>query len=284
MQDSSLQSEAGRLIDIILSEQLTPPAQFPPPDSIPTLRASVEKAKPDRRCMQYLLRSFPAWMGAVSPAARAMFLEVMPDLAPAAYDLNDAGMGMVLEAAASDPAILRPVASYAMTTDKAIRAIAAVARQAAEQRRVDLLQAFAAAFPSEKMEESKDAEKLLPDIRRFTEASKAWPEAMQLAIALAERSPSTARASAKDAVAVLGKLPAADHGPYLDDFRLIVESIGIRAAGFCLRTLPALYQRHGSEHVRRFVSLACQTANNAGVLAGEAFLNRKTEAARGILK
>jgi hypothetical protein len=281
--DSRLQAEAGRLIDLILSEQLAAPVRFPPEDAIPALRAAVEKAKPDRRCMEYLLKSFAGWVEAVSPAARGAFLEVIPELAPAAYDLNDEGMRMVLEAAAADTGILRPVAGYAMTTDEAIRAVASIARQAAEHRRVDLLQALATAFPAEKMEESKDAEKLLPALKRMVEVARAWTEGMQLGIALAERNASAARSASKDLVTVLGRLPAGDHGPYLDDFRLIVEAVGIRAAGFGLRTLPGLYQRHGAGPVRRFVSLACQAAESAGVLAGEAFLERKTEAARGVL-
>ncbi|MBK5292650.1 MAG: hypothetical protein JJE04_13350, partial [Acidobacteriia bacterium] len=165
----------------------------------------------------------------------------------------------------------------------AIRAMAGIAHQAAASRRLDLLQALTTAFPAIKMEEGRDAEHLLKALHLLTQATQAFPEALQLGIALIERDISAARATCKEAAATLGKLASNLHAPYLEDFRLLLEAIGIRVNGHCLRTLPGLYRKHSIDAVRRFVALACEAAQSYGVLAGEAFLDRKTDAARRTL-
>jgi hypothetical protein len=133
------------------------------------------------------------------------------------------------------------------------------------------------------MEESRDAEHLLPEIEKLASATQAWPEAMQLALAVTERNISSARAVARDAAANLGKLPQAFHSSYLVDFRLVIESIGVRGIGFCLSTLPRLYEQPGVEITRNFVSLACQAGRNFGAAAGTAFLDRQTQASKASL-
>ncbi|MBK5295464.1 MAG: hypothetical protein JJE04_27775, partial [Acidobacteriia bacterium] len=128
VQDAGLRREAALLLDLLLSEQIAVPPTFPNPvDAVAALRAGVEKAKPDRKCIGYILKSYPAWISALAPHARESFLASFPVLAPAVYDLNDAGMRLVLEAAANDPAILPHVAAYSMTTADAIRAMAGIA-------------------------------------------------------------------------------------------------------------------------------------------------------------
>ncbi|MBM3810552.1 MAG: hypothetical protein FJW20_02835 [Acidimicrobiia bacterium] len=278
LNEASQRLQAAQLIDFILSEQLSAPRQLPPADALGTLVEALKKAHPDRKCVEFILAKFSGWVEAVAAHARETFLNGFAELAPAARDLGDAGMKKLLEAMAAEPAVLKPVAAYAMTTAEAIQALAEMAAQAARCRRLDLLEAFAKAFPAEEMEKSRDAEHLPPAVGKMTQAAKAWPEAMQLALALIERDVSSARGTCGDLAGVMGKMPAADHAPYLDDFRLIIEAMGIRAAGYSLRTLPNLYRRHGAAAVRRFVSLACQAANEAGAVAGEAFLERKTEA------
>ena len=281
VQDDRLRREAALLLDLLLSEQIAVPSAFPEPvDAVAALRAGVEKARPDRKCIGYILNCYPGWMDAVAPHAREAFLASFPELAPAVHDLNHAGMRLVLEAAANDPAILPHVAAYSMTTADAIRAIAGIAHQAAASRRIDLLQGLTAAFPAAKMEEGKDAEHLLKDLHLLTEATQAFPEALELGIALIERDISAARAACKQTAAVLGKLASNLHAGYLEDFRHILEAIGIRANGQCLRALPDLYRTHSIEGVRQFVALACQAAQSYGALAGEAFLDRRTDAAK----
>jgi hypothetical protein len=281
--DSEAQREAGRLADWIVSEQLEAPAAIPTDAAaVRCLRRSVEATKPDRGCMTYLLESFPKWMASLSSSSRAEFLENFPNLAPAARDLSDKGMGEVIEAIHLDPKLLGHVAAYATTTAEAVRAVARIAQRAANHHRGDLLEKLVEVFPATRMEESKEAEQLLPAMAEATEAVAdiAWIPAMELALALAARDVSSARGTLRALPGSLSRVPQGDKGAYLDDFRLLVESIGIRVNGVCLKELPDWYSQGGSQRTREFVSMACETARKYGVLSGQFFLERKTAAAR----
>jgi hypothetical protein len=118
--DAGAQREAGLLADTVVHEQLTVPAALPgDAAALRTLRLSVEAAKPDRACMNFLLRSFLSWMDAISSTARGQFLETLPKLAPACGDLGDDGMRLLIEAGNLEPGLLGNAASYAMTTAEA---------------------------------------------------------------------------------------------------------------------------------------------------------------------
>ena len=284
--DPEAQREAGLLADILVSDQITAPVSLP--DSAEILRAmhfSMESAKPDRKCMGYVLRAFPAWVDAVSSTARETFLDVIPKLAPAAADLGDEGMRLIIEAVNVEPKLIECTAAYAMTTGEAIRAVARIAHRAASHHRRDLLEKLVEIFPAGKMEESRDAEHLLPAMARATEAaaSNAWVPAMELALKLTARDVSSARGTLESLPASLRKVPVAVVGPYLDDFHLLVEHIGIRVNGICLNELPAWYARHGTERTRAFVSCAAQAGRDYGTVAGQYFLERKTAAAKEML-
>jgi hypothetical protein len=284
--DPQAQHEAGLLADIVVSEQLSPPSTLDlPAGEIRTWRLSVEAAKPDRKCMGYLLANFPAWTKAVSSTARADFLESFPRLAPAAHDLGDEGMRLVLEAANVDPPLLEAVAEYAMTTAESVRAVARMAHRAANLHQAELMKKLTAVFPAERMEDSREAENLLPSIGKATEAApeEAWPAAMALALELVARDISSARGTLDSLPGALKKLPLAQAREYLEDFRMMVEHIGIRVNRVCLSELPQWYARHGVERTRAFVSCACRAAESYGVVAGQFFAERKTAAAKGML-
>jgi hypothetical protein len=284
--DPEARREAGLLADFVVTEQLPPPKSLDlDADQMRVLRLAVEAAKPDRKCIPYLMERFPVWTAQVSSTARAGFLESLPVLAPAAYDLGDEGMAQVIEAGNVDPALLPCIAEYAMSTADTVRAAARLAQRAASHHRTGLLQTLVDVFPAQKADESREAEKLLPAMRAATEAAgdAAWPAAMELALELTRNDVSSARGTLDSLPGVIRQVPVADLGPYLEDFRMLVEHIGIRVNRICLTELPAWYRRHGSERTRAFVSCACQVAEEYGAVAGQHFLERRTAAAKEML-
>ena len=119
---------------------------------------------------------------------------------------------------------------------------------------------------------------------RATEAAgNVWVPAMELALKLTAWDVSSARGTLESLPGSLRKVPVAEVGPYLDDFHLLVEHIGIRVNGICLNDLPAWYARYGTERTRAFVSCAGQAARDYGAIAGQYFLERKTAAAKEML-
>jgi hypothetical protein len=281
LESAELRREAARLIDFLRAEQISIPDSLgdPPGDAIPCLRKSVERAHPDRKCVTFVLAGFSGWLSALRPESRPEFLEWMPALAPAALDLGETGMARVVEVANIDPLALRPIAAYAMTTAEAIRAVVRIAAEAAKRGRIDLVQKLADTLPAEKMEESKDAERLPGAIAEATGAAAgAWTDAMLLAIDLTKVNTSSAFAAMSALPGALRKVP--DPAAYLTDFRNIVEAIGLQAVGTCTGSLAAWHSTGNPEAVRRFVQLACEAGGEYGVAAGMAFLERKTPAAR----
>ncbi len=262
--DAVSRKAAAELIDFLLAEEIPLPEVFHPmPESLPALRDAVKAAHPDRKCIAYILANVSKWN---DPSVR----DSLPALAPALLDLHDDGMAMLLEAAALDGRAVSAVAAYSMTNKAIVRAAAGLALHATRTGRIGDLQRLTAACPAERMEESKDAEKLLP-------AVAAVPDALALAAAIAQRNISSARG-------VCLKLAKLDRTPeYLSDFQLAVEAIGVQSVGFCLETLPGLYAAHGLERTHAFVAMAAEAAREYGSHAGQAFLERKTKAAKAAL-
>lgn len=269
--DERLRAEAAKLIDFLRAEEIAVPLDLPP-DALPYLRAAAEAAHPDRKCLGLLAARFGAWLAQVKPESRPAFLEGLASLGPALADLGDEGMGDVVAAVNRDPRLMACIACYSLTTKEIVLAIAKLAVSAP----VEWLQRLAAAVPVSKMEESKDAEKLLPALAKV-------PEALAVIVTLAERNVSSAYGGCKALPAALKKLDAA-RDEYLDDLRLLSETVGISSLGFALDTLPGLYRGAGLGRAREFVALAAECARRYGQSAGQAFLERKTAASAQAMK
>lgn len=283
LESPALRQEAARLIDFLQTERIAIPDSIgDPPEGLACLRAAVQAAHPDRKCIAFLLQGFPEWVRALAPASRDAFFQGLPELAPAMYDLHEAGMRQVVETVSAEPRTMRPIASYSMTTAEAIRAIVRIAHGAVSHQRLDLLEALVTAFPAQKMEEGKDAERLLHAIAETAQAAgSAWPQAMEVAVSLTRQNVSSAYGACSALPGVLRKV--ANTGAYLRDFHAIAEAVGLRSIGLCLNTLPGWHAKSAPETVHRFVALGCEAAREFGAMAGMAFLERKTTAARQLL-
>lgn len=269
LEDPRLRAEAAKLVDFLRGEQVPVP-QGVPADTIPFLRAAAEAAHPDRRCLTLLAAHFPAWLAKVSDAARPVWLAGLAGLGPALADLGDDGMSQVIAGVNREPRTLACVQTYAFTTKEIVRAMAALTVDAP----LEWLQRLVAAVPLSKMEDSKDAERLVPALVPVREALPAL-------VTLAEHSVSSAYGTAKALPASLKKVQ--NRQDYLDDFALLADSVGLSSCGFVLDTLPSLYRSAGVAQARRLVALAAECAREYGASAGQAFLERKTQAARSAL-
>jgi len=285
-----LRREAALLVDFLQNEQIAIPAHLgDPEDALPCLRAAVERAHPDRKCIGFLLAGFPGWVNAVAPPSRQAFLDAFPELASEVLDLGDAGMKQVVDIVSSQPAAMKPIAAYSMTTAEVIRSVVRIAHAVVTYQRMDLMDALVEAVPPARLRGEdedegwqRDSGRLLDAIAASRDAAgDAWPAAMELGLVLA-------RLNVSSAYAAMSALPGAiaktlSPGVYLNDFRALVGAIGLRSVGTCLNALPTWYSKAGGEVTRRFVNLACEAGRGYGVVAGMAFLERRTPSSRRLL-
>jgi hypothetical protein len=261
--DPKLRVEAAKLVDFLRGEEIAVPLDVPP-DALPFLRAAAASAHPDRKCLGLLAARFGSWVARVQPASRTAFFEGMVPLGPALADFGEEGMADVITAVNRDPRLMACISSYALTTKPIVLAIARLAVTAP----VEWLQRLVAAVSVSKMEESKDAERLLPVLAQV-------PDALPVIVALAEQNVSSAYGACKG----LAKMKA-PRLEYLEDMRLLAETVGISSVGFSLDTLPGLEP----SRAREFVQLAAECAREYGKSAGQAFLERKTAASAQAVK
>jgi hypothetical protein len=260
-----VRGDAGAIADLVVSQEFKAPASLGPAGGIRCLRRALDAAQPDRKCTQFVLDHFAGWMGAVTDNGRATFLEEFPALAPAAFDLGEAGMKRVIESTNRDPRKFACIACYAMTTKEVIVAMAGLASvHSAED-----LQRFAAAVPASAMEDSRDAERLPAAVARV-------PESLRLAATIAER----------DIPAAYGTITRVKNRPagYFAAFQTLAESIGLQASGWCLDKLPELIERRGEEQARAFAGQAAAIARSHGAHAGQAFLEGRIPIAKEQLR
>ncbi|MCC6585983.1 MAG: hypothetical protein IT168_04620 [Bryobacterales bacterium] len=252
------------LVDFVVAEKMSWPAA-PPGEAIGCLVAALENAQ-DRRCREAILAGFTGWYTSLTADARPAFLEAFPSLAPAAHDLGTTGMQRVVELTNRDARMLRPIAAFADTTGDIIRSVVGAAKTAD----AETIERLAAMFPVAKVEQDREAERLL---ERLDTAAAALP----LVLRIAEKSVSAAAGVLKD---LGGKTLDAD---YLRWFEQLVETMGVRANGWCLSKLPGLIKKQGKEKAGQVVDTAVEVGRLYGVLAAEALLEGKTKAARELL-
>ena len=264
--DPVLRAEAVRLIDFLRGEQIAIPTDVPA-EALPYLRAAAESAHPDRKCLGLLAARFGSWLHRITPESRVAFFDGIGSLGPAIADFGEEGMNDLIAAVNRDPRLMACISSYALTTKEIVLAISKLAVDAP----VEWIQRLVGAVTVAKMEESKDAERLVPALALV-------PDALPGVVTLAERNVSSAYGACKGLPAALKSVEA--RAEYLEDFRTLAGTVGISSVGFALDTLPGLYRKSGLEAARQFVHLAAECARQYGQTAGQAFLERKTAASR----
>jgi hypothetical protein len=106
---------------------------------------------------------------------------------------------------------------------------------------------------------------------------------LSTAYSLAKKSYSSAYVLARDIPDRLDDVPTEAAHSYVTDSNSLINTIGIRAVGFTLDTLPRLYKKYGIEHTHRFVESIVSVAEAYGVTAAEWFYERRTRSAADVL-
>ena len=260
--DAETRADAAAVIDIALSDQLALPPVPPPDDSVRWLRLALERSE-DRKCRRALLDHLGNWLPRINPASRRAFLEGLPQLAPAAADLAGDGIEQVIEAVNRDPRLMVCICAFANTTREIVRSIAHVAVRAD----VSAMQRLVVLFPYSRVEEDREAERLLGLLGSV-------PQALPVLLAIAAKNVSSACGTARN-------LRGKELSPqYLALFEDVVAATGTRTIDWCLRKLPELVKRNQAGPL---VATAVQLAKQYGVLAAEAFLQGRTRAARSLM-
>jgi len=247
---------AAGLIDLMVEEQLGVPEQFreacsraagmAPNEAIVffhTWHDTAVAARPERKTIAFILERFAGWYERCPAKVREPWLAGVAKLAPALRGLGGEGMERLVAAMErcddhyAAHKLIESVASYALTTDEAIRAVTAMAHAAAGAGRLDLWLEIAQRFPAERLEENRDAELGPVALASILAAA---PEhalaALQLIRSLAGENASTVR-SASGKLAARAKT-AADAGEFLGDARELLDGLGIRALGAIAARLP----------------------------------------------
>jgi hypothetical protein len=262
---------AGRVVDVLVAEKLRVPAHFADQAALPepawaAWGASLEGAKPYRNSMQLIADAFPAWWSVADEAGQKALARHLPLLAPAVADLGKEGVGDLL--AAGEPA-LQAAAAYSLADTKSVQAILAVARagKADPQRCGQVLNALCEQFPISMIEDSREAERLLPALgKAVAVAGDGWAEVVELATALLANDASSAYGVMEDLPKALAA--AANKQAYAAQFVALVRAMGNRVAGVALKRLAAA----GTSPV---AGEAVTLAGRFGVLAAERYLESK---------
>jgi hypothetical protein len=251
--------EAAPLVDLIVSEKLDVPGDFADAGSLDAealncWAATARSAHPYRSAMQVVVNKFAGWWRDADSEQRRAIVAHLPQLAPSIGDLLDEGVRQLITA--GKPA-LACAAAYSLTTGDAVKAIVQIAVCGTEQPGVrdEMLRHLAEVFPAEKMEESRDAERFLPALARAVAAAGGgWDVALRIGTHLAAADVSSAYGTCLEIPKAITR--AAEPRPYLEQFLALVTALGNRAAGVCLKKLPASNNPAAVEDVVRVAS-AC---------------------------
>ena len=300
--DPAVSHEAGLLVDLILGEELSLAApMWPGVDAVTALppqqgvaavrawRATVAAAQPNRKGMTAALTAFPAWLERLDDTTREMFFDALPKLAPALDVFGEAGITELISAAkacrvAEARTALEFAATYCQTTPEIAAAALHLAVLACTTGSTGVLSELAKHLPFERIEASRQAERLLPALDRACAAcGESAAEALALLTQIAESDLASALNTAHGLPKALAHIAPEERAAALEIMRKLVGAMGIRVIGFCLHKLPELYASKGQAHAGRVAEVACAAAERYGVLAGEAVLEGRTEIARQLL-
>lgn len=251
-----VRSAAASLIDLMVEEHLTEPVGFrdacsdaatlPSNESIVifnTWHDTAAAARPERKTVAFVLESFFAWYRRCPVSVREPWLAGVAKLGPAVRGLGNEGMSRLMEAMDrcgdhyAAHKLIESVASYALTTDDAIRAVTEIAHAAATAGRLDVWLEIAQRFPAERMDENRDAEHGPTALASILAAAPAHPMlALELIRSLAAENAATVRGASEKLATKARQAP--NPAEFLEDARELLAALGIRALGAITSKLP----------------------------------------------
>jgi len=177
--------------------------------------------------------------------------------------------------------------AYAGTPPDVVEALPAIVKRAVASARLDILDRLTTSISAEALREDSDGPPLFTALATLSRdgeiADDAWANGVGIILTLASAQIASGFVAARALPAALRAVDPPSRGAYLDDLDVLARTLGIRAVGFALRTLPRLYRKRGVDATRRYVAAAAEAFRHYGVTAAQEVLDLRTEAARKIL-
>jgi len=252
---------------------------------------TLEAAATSRRMMQEIAHGFDAWIAGLTPPVMEAALDLLPALGSVVPELGADGVREILAALSEQTTredrdrIARALRAYGKTTGPIVLACCRLGRRVSPTPRAAELDTLVEKLPVATMEESYDSERLLPAMAALCDAAAAaepdaWEPAWRLGLRMAREDHASALRTCRSASKILGGIGPGKAAAYLDLSLRLLDALGPRVLGYCLRRLPGQIEKHGIETMQRFVQAAAGMAVTRGITAAEAFLDLKTRAAR----
>ena len=258
------------------------------------LSLTVQSVRPARRVMRLVLTCFCQWMETVGDGRRGALFLHLPTLG-SAFALVDGKsvdriIGDVLALPSAKATVyLEIVAKYAHSSKDIVLSVCRFARKAVEWEREELLGKLVDAMPPDTVLGDTDAMHFIPTVvAALDECSRTggkllWDASAGLLLTIGKLDHSSGFFAAKLLPRSLLRVGNVEKASYVEDFGVLVESVGIRTVGFALRELPGLYKEYGVDRVHRFVAVTRKIAATSGRSAAVGFLERRTAVARTML-
>ena len=255
---------------------------------------TFKKAEPSRAGMRLVLANYADWLTEVSASARPAFLEALPRMAQRIHELGLDGMRTIILAlnactSSTDCGIVaKGIAAYGRTSGSILLAVARIARDAAAFDATTKLETVIGAVPPDTVLDAKDSRNLLPATARVSKhcanlGKTAWLRGIDLCLALATRSHSSACVVAEKLPTLLTELSPGADAAYMDAFSRLVETIGVSIVGFGITKMPRVFRDLGAPQAMQFVDVGIYVAEKYGRKAGKSFFDERTSASRSHL-
>jgi hypothetical protein len=262
------------------------------PKAFRAWRLAVASARPFRKKMKRALDSFREWIEEAGASVRPQLFDLMPKMAGPLIVLQESTRRELFQTAqslhSSDEvsSLLAFVVRYG-TSETILLSACAIGCRAVESREFQFLERIASVVSPKQVEQQKDAARLfeaLAVLSAMIADKQLWSETLDLILALASKNLSSAFHTAKTLHPSQEKLSLQEKHSCIRAFHGLVCAIGIRVIGFGLEELPKMIKQYGADKTERFVSAAIHAANAYGTNAGTWFLDRRTTAAREMLR
>ena len=258
------------------------------------LALAVQGVRPARGVMRLVLTHFCRWMEMVGAERRSALFSHLPTLGHAFSLLDEKSIERIFgDILALPPAkahvFLEIIAKYAHSSKDTVLSVSRFARRAVEWEREEFLVKLVEVMPPDRVLGDSDSMHFISTVvATLDECSRTggrllWDASAGLLLAIGKLDHSSGFFAAKSLSRSLLRVSKMEKVSYVEDFGVLVGSVGIRTVGFSLRELPGLYKEYGVDRVHRFITVTREIAATSGRSAAVGFLERRTAVARTML-
>jgi hypothetical protein len=249
-----------------------------------TFAAAILRAEPRRSSVQLVLSNFADWLDAASEPARPYWLSSLPAAAAHLDKLGEPGAKSLLAcfnrcvSIAGYDLVAHSILRYQQTTPEIVAAAAELGSVFARTNAHTTGEKLLAAVPPEIMFDSKDAEALLPQMRKLESAAASddtvWSAAAAVCVAAARHNASSALNLARQLPSAIAAVPQQSRAAYLNGFAAILDQAGVSLAGWGCKRLPSQFQQSPAA-ASEFVANGLAIARHYGRAAATDFFEKR---------